>query len=229
MTMLKRIAVLGIVLLLPLTASAQIPVPRGAPGPSSVSGITVQGRGIARFSVKDVQFTAFTRGNADEASVIAALRAAGVENPVVGPPGPQISNGGPTVLRGTIRDVSAAKLDALRRAGAAYVSTHPGTAIDSVTFAAPAGTCAPHEDAARNAAIADARRRAQAVASMTGLTLQGVTAVYEVGGCPDTDVAGFNGPSSPFDLGTLTSSVALTEYVTFATAPAGGSLPRRPL
>lgn len=229
MTMLKRIAVLGMVLL-PLAASAQAPMPRSLPGPSSSSGITVQGRGSARFPVKDVQFNAFARGNADEASVIAALRAAGVENPAVGPPGPQISNGGPTVLRGTVRDISPAKLDALRRAAAAYVSAHPGTALDSVNFVVPAGACTPHEDAARSAALADARRRAQAIASMTGLTLLGVTAVYEIGGCPDTDaIASFNGPPSPFDLGTLTSSVALTEYVTFATAPASGSLPRRPL
>jgi Protein of unknown function (DUF541) len=228
MTMLKRFTVLGLVLL-PLAASAQIPVsPRGVPAAPSASGITVQGRGVARFAVKDVQFQAYAHGRADEADVVAALRAAGVENPVVGPPGPQVSSNNPTVMRGTVRNVTRAKLDALGRAAVAYMAAHPGATLDSVSFIVPSDACAAHEDEARNAAIADARRRAQAIASLTGLVIQGVTYVSENGGCPIV-ADGFNGPPSQLDLGTLTSTVVMNESVTFATAPASGSLPRRPL
>ncbi|HTD32353.1 MAG TPA: SIMPL domain-containing protein, partial [Candidatus Elarobacter sp.] len=201
MTMLKRFTVLGLVLL-PLAASAQIPVaPRGAPAAPSAAGITVQGRGVARFPVKDVQFQAYAHGSANEADVLAALRAAGVENPVIGPPGPQLSANGPTVMRGTVRNVTRAKLDALGRAAVAYMAAHPGATLDSVTFTVPTDACAAHEDEARNAAIADARRRAQAIAALTGVAIQGVTYVSENGGCPLTG-DGFQGPPSQLDLGT---------------------------
>ncbi|HEX3466294.1 MAG TPA: SIMPL domain-containing protein [Candidatus Elarobacter sp.] len=226
--MLKRGVVLGLVLLLPLAASAQVPIPPRAAAPSGGGGISVQGHGTVQFAVKDVQFTAFARGNADEASVIAAMRAAGVENPAVGSMSAQISRGSPTILRGTVRDVSQAKLEALGRAALAYATAHPGVAIDSINFSVPTAACAPHEEAARSAAIADARRRAQAIAALTGVTLEGVTGVYELGGCPpETDRS--QGPPGPFDVMSLTSFVTVTEYVTFAIAPASGSMPRRPL
>jgi len=84
--MKMRLAVLAIVLL-PLTAGAQGgPVPRVA-GPG---GITVQGYGFVRVAAKTVQLTAQVRGMIDEANALAALRAAGVEDPVIGPNGSRI-------------------------------------------------------------------------------------------------------------------------------------------
>ena len=229
MTMLKRIAVLGIVLL-PLAASAQVPVtPRNIPGAlSGAAGITVQGRGAVRFPVKDVQFIAQAHGDADEAAVLAALRAAGVENPAIGPAGPQLYANASTTLRGTVRDVSRAKLESLGRAAAAYMLAHPGTRLDGVNFSVPNEACAPHEQEARAAAVADARRKAQSLAALTGMTVEGVAAVSEFGGCPGP-TENFQGPQGQLDLGTLTSTVVITENVTFVTAPASGSLPRRPL
>lgn len=222
--MLKRFTVLGLVLL-PLAASAQVPA-RVLPG-TPPAGITVQGRGVARFPVKDVQFVAYARGNGDEESVLSALRAAGVENPSIGPGGPQMSANSPTMLRGIVRDVSHAKLDALRRAAAAYALAHPGVVLDSVLFSMPSDACPPHEQEARAAAIADARRRAQALAALAGVALEGVVGVSETGGCPPVET--FAGPQSALDLGTLTSNVVMTETVMFAIVPASGSLPRRPL
>jgi len=228
MAMLKRIAVLGLVLL-PLAASAQVNVPRNGPGAlSAAMGISVQGRGAVRFPVKDVQFVAQARGNADEAAVVAALRAAGVENPVVGPTGSQLYGNGSTTLRGTVRDVSRAKLESLGRAAAAYMLAHPGATLEAVTFSVPSDACAPHEQDARSAAIADARRKAQALAALTGVTVEGVAAVSEFGGCPGPTEF-FPGQPGQLDLGTLTSTVVVTENVTFTTVPASGSLPRRPL
>jgi uncharacterized protein YggE len=131
-------------------------------------------------------------------------------------------------MRGTVRNVTRAKLDALGRAAVAYMAAHPGAALDSVSFTVPSEACAAHEEEARGAAIADARRRAQAIAALTGVVIQGVTYVSENGGCPLTS-EGFNGPPAQLDLGTLTSTVVMNESVTFAIAPASGSLPRRPL
>lgn len=227
--MLKRIAVLGIVLL-PLVASAQVPVPpRNFGGAlSAATGITVQGHGAVRFPVKDVQFIAQAHGDADDAAVLAALRAAGVENPVIGPTGPQLYANASTTLRGTVRDATRAKLESLGRAAGAYMLAHPGTRLDNVSFSVPNDACAPHEQGARSAAIADARRKAQALAALTGVTVEGVAAVSEFGGCPGP-AENFQGPQGQLDLGTLTSTVVVTENVTFTTAPASGSQPRRPL
>jgi hypothetical protein len=231
--MFKRCAVFVLVLL-PLAASAQsqVPVPRAGPGASAPQGIAVQGRGVVRYPVKTVTFIAQTRGNADEAAVLAVMRAAGVDDPVIGPAGSQINNGPQTMLRGTIRDVSRAKLDRIAHAGMAYALAHPGTAIDSVNFFAAADECAQHEQMARAAAIADARRKAQALAALTDVALDGIVAVGESGGCPAAGEAPsqpFGGGNIPFDLGTLTATISINESVTFATVPAATPARRRTL
>ena len=230
--MLKRCAAL-VLMLLPLAASAQtLPTVRPAPGAAGAQGIGVQGRGVARFPVKTVTFVAYARGNADEPAVLAAMRAAGIDDPVIGPPGSQIGNGSQMMVRGTIHDVSRAKLDRISRAAAAYMIAHPGATVDNVNFTAVADDCAQYEQAARAAAFADARRRAQAVAVLADVTLDGVAAVNEVGGCPlaaEPGMPPYGQGGLPFDLATLTATISVTESVVFAITPAPAPARRRTL
>jgi hypothetical protein len=218
--MLKLSAVFALALL-PLAAGAQsvAPLQRVAPGAGGLQGIAVQGHGLVRYPVKTVAFFAQAQGNADEPAVLAAMRAAGVEDPVVGPMGSQINNSPQTALRGTIRDVTRAKLDRLAHAAADYVRVHPGTSVYSVNFFAAADGCAQHEQDARAAAIADAHRKAQAIAALAGVSLEGIAAASELGGCPatgDVPMQGFGSGGLPLDLGTLTATISITENVTFA-------------
>ena len=105
--MKMRLAVLAIVLL-PLAAGAQ-----GGPAPRfpGAGGITVQGSGSVRIPVKTVQLTAQVRGVVDEANALAALRAAGVEDPVIGPNGPRIGqrHAGAGARHGSRRDAREAR------------------------------------------------------------------------------------------------------------------------
>jgi uncharacterized protein YggE len=218
----KRLAVLAIVLL-PLAASAQVP-----PRVPSAGGITVGGSGSVRIAVKTVQFTAQARGVADEANALAAMRAAGVEDPSIGPAGARIGNGTQVLVRGTVRDVSAAKLQRIEAAAAVYMAAHPGAAVENVAFSPRLDDCATSEQTARAAALADARRKADAIAALAGVAIDGVAAVNETGGCPATGPEPGYGPG-PFDLGTLTSTVIVYEYVTFAISANAGPARRRPL
>lgn len=220
--MKKRLVVLAIVLL-PLAAGAQ-----GAPRFPSAGGITVQGSGSVRIPVKTVQLTAQVRGVVDETSALAALRAAGVEDPALGPNGPRIGTGTQMLVRGTIRGVTRAKLDRIGEAAVAYMAAHPGTSVDNVVFSPRLDDCAPSEQSARAAAFAEARRKADAIAALAGVSIDGVATVNESGGCPTMPDSGFGGPGQ-FDIGTLTSTMVVNEYVTFAISPGAASTRRRPL
>src|ERR1700736_1264458 len=94
--------------LLPLAASAQAPIPSIRPptAQSGPLGIYVTGQGAVRYPVKSLRFNAYTRGNVDEASVLAAMRAAGVDDPTVGPAQSVVGPNTPILVRGTLRDVS---------------------------------------------------------------------------------------------------------------------------
>src|ERR1700736_2323066 len=156
--MVTRFAVLALALL-PLAASAQpmqIPIPARSAGGVAAAGITVQGHGTVRYPVKTVSFIAQARGNPDEAGAVAMLRGAGVDDPVLGPIGAQMYNSPQTTLRGTIHDVTRAKLDRLAKAAADYVRTHAGASVDNVNFFTTSEGCVAHEQEARTAAVADA-------------------------------------------------------------------------
>jgi hypothetical protein len=230
MMMKMRLVVLALVLL-PLAASAQAPPAQPAPFrvPGSAGGITVSGHGSVTVAVKTVQFIAQARGLPDEAGALAAMRAAGIDDPVVGPVGPQISSGNQAVLRGTIRGVTRAKLDRMGEAAASYVRAHPGSSLDNVVFSPVLDDCAASEQTARAAAMADARRKADALAALAGVSIDGVAAVNENGGCPiTTDRNRYGGPGD-FDIGTLTSIIGVYENVTFAITPGTPSTRRRTL
>ena len=233
MMMTKRFAILALVLL-PLAASAQapvrMPVVGAGAGTTGVAGIAVSANGSARFAVKNVSFIAYVRGPADEAGALAAMRAAGIDDPVIGPVGSNVSFSGPgvTSVRGTVRDVTPAKLQRIGEAAAAYMRAHPGSAVDNVNFFPRLDDCAAHEETARKAALAEARRKAQAIAELTGVTIEGVFSVAESGGCPVSSDGAFTG-SGPFDVSTLTSTIAVYENVTFSIAQGGNNVRRRTL
>ena len=219
--MKKQLAFLALVLL-PVAASAQAPpIPR--PG-----GISVTGYGSVHVAVKMVQFTAQVRGVVDETNALAAMRAAGVEEPAVGPYGARVGNGTQVLVRGTVRNVTHAKLDQIGVAAAAYVAAHPGTTIDNVVFSPRLEDCASSEQTARAAALAEARRKADAIAALSGVSIDAVASVNENGGCPTAPENPFNGPGQ-FDLGTLTSTITIFENVTFAISPGTASTRRRTL
>lgn len=226
---MKKLLAVAALVLLPPAASAQVPILRSGM-PAAPGGITVQGHGAVRYPVKTVQFSAQVRGAADEAGVIAAMRAAGIDDPVVGPAGAQLSRGNQSVLRGTIRDVSRAKLDRIGAAAAQYIAAHPGAALDGVNIFATPEECAAHEPGARSAAWDDARHKADAIAALTGVSVDGVAAVSEAGGCPygiDPSMGGFG--SAQLDLARLTAYVTVIETVTFSITTATGPVRRRPL
>lgn len=219
-TMIKRVAIL-VFALLPVGASAQalpVPVRTGPP-----AGITVVGHGSLRVPVQTLQFTAFTRGDVDDAAVLAALRAAGVVDPSIGPAGASVSSNAGTVLRGTITAVTREKLDRIAHAAADFVHQHPGSSVDNVTFAPRLDDCSKPEQAARTAALADARRKAQAIAALSGLSIGGIDAISETGGCPALPDGPPAGPGLPFDLATLTTMIAVYDTVTYAIAPPNGA------
>ena len=222
--MKTRLAILAMILL-PLAASAQgAPAPRG----SGAVGISVQGVGSVRVPVKTVQLTAQVRGVVDETSALAALRAAGVDDPVLGTNGPRIGSGTQMLVRGTIHGVTRAKLDHIGEAAVAYMAAHPGTTVDNVMFSARLDDCAQPEQAARAAALADARRKADAIAAATGVSIDGVATVTENGGCPATGESGYGGQGQ-LDIGALMSTIVVYEYVSYAISPGTASSRRRPL
>jgi uncharacterized protein YggE len=225
---MKRLFAFTALALLPLAASAQVPLTRPG-GPAVTGGITVQGHGSVRYAVKTLQFNAQVRGSADESAVLAAMRAAGIEDPVVGPSGSQFFRGTQSMLRGTIRDVSRAKLERIGEAAAQYLSAHPAVALDAVNFFPTAEECTGHEQAARSAALSDARNKADAIAVLAGVSIDGVAAVGESGGCPfGLDLSmGQYGPGL-LDLAKLMTAVTITETVTFSITTQTGPSRRRP-
>ena len=223
---MKKVLALLSVLLLPVAASAQV-VPRVL---GLEPGITVQGHGTVKVPVKTLAFVAFARGNVEEKAALAAMRAAGILDPSLGPAGSTIGRGNQSsMLRGTITGVTEEKLEKIGLAAADYARQHSDVTIENISFAPRFDDCAANEDAARAAAFADARRRAQAVASVAGLSLDGVVAVSESGGCPTIpDGPQIQAAGQSLDQGTLTATVTINETVTFGVAAANGAR-RQPL
>lgn len=218
---------------LPLAAGAQImPAPPRlpmvvGPSPDRVAGISVSGRAVVQVPVRDAAVVAYARGDFDTNAALAALRAAGVDDPKIGPPDGMISAHSPAVLRGIVRNVTMKKLEDLQRAGVQFAAAHPGVAVDNVRFTArpSADACARAEEQARGQAFADARRRAQAIASLAGAVAGPVLAASESGGCPA--LAG-DGPEMSLDVSTMTTPITVFENLTFALTTADAAK-RRPL
>jgi hypothetical protein len=198
---------------LPLAAGAQTPLP-GAPAPAPPApGITATGKGISTAVVTTALVRVVASGVTDPTGLNDALRAAGVEalTPDRGRPLPA---GVPlTGIRGRIPNATRDRLDAVAAAVRRYVDTHNGTSVVDLRFYGPASDCPAIEQRAREAALADARRRAAAIAEMNRASLGAQTAVAETGGCPQ---AGPMGGAFSIDVSTMSMRVAVQETVTFA-------------
>jgi uncharacterized protein YggE len=188
--MLKAFALLTLLAVLPLTARAQT-----VPPPRPVSGITVVGHGEVPMPVRQV-------------ALIAAVR--GVEQTVV-------SSNTPATVRGVVRNLSAARLEQVRKAANEFVRGHPGVQIDSLRFIPALTGCEPFEARARRIALAEAHRKAAAVASAAGAVLGSVRAVSESGGCPVlTELrSAYGGWPEWFNLGALSATIGVYETTTY--------------
>jgi uncharacterized protein YggE len=214
--MMKRLLAAALAAIVPVAANAQ-----AGPPPRPVAGITVLGHGAATMPVRDLAFVAIVRGNVDDADVVAMLRGAGVEHPTAGIETAQFNANTPTVVRGVVHDVSAARLEQLAKTAGAFVRAHSGATIDSIRFVPQLSGCDAVEESARVVALAQARRRAAALAAASGAGLGAVVRVSEAGGCPSSDENRAPYLASPdwFAMATLTATVSLYETVTFAITP----------
>jgi uncharacterized protein YggE len=194
----------------------QGPVLRGPAIPvndaTRAGGITVYGSGVSEVVVHTVNITAYVRSvNGNPADVLAAMRAAGIESPGIGPGTAFISANTPLMLHGTIRNATRERLDAVGRAAAAYVLAHPGTAVDSVQYSGVPDDCPAIEKRAREAAFTEARRRAESIAVVAGVIAGPPTNISESGGCYN-----FNVNAAPLDTETLTMRITVNETVMFS-------------
>jgi hypothetical protein len=176
-------------------------------------GITVYAMGTSEALAHDVNVVVYVRGGTGtDTEAIAAMRAAGIENPTVTSPSYIVNANSSLALRGTIRNVSHEKLDAIGKAAFAFAIAHPGTNIDSVQFFGTSMDCPAVETQARVAAFAEAQRRARAIAALAGVKIGTPTSVTENGGCIT------NGQTSnfPVDAVTFLMRVTVNENITYS-------------
>lgn len=195
---------------LPMAAVGQTSIaPKDPPPP----GITATGKGVATASVTTALVRVIARGVTDEAQLLTALKSAGVEDASLDKGG---SNGyGAIAVRGRLSNATPAKLDAITQAVRTFAQAHPPTPLLDVHFYGPAADCPAIEQRAREAALADARRRAGALATSARLRLGDQVAVAETGGCPQV---GPSGGANAIDATTISMRVLVNETVTFAIA-----------
>lgn len=176
----------------------------------ALPGISVFGSAQVRIPAQQVTISALAPGFSDSAEVLAMLRGAGVERPSLSAFVGFATN--QAVLRGVVRNVSRAKLDALTDAVVQYVHAHPGAAIDNLQVYTSISGCMTREESLRAHALADAHRRAASVARDARAVLGNVIAVNESGGCSTADsILG-----APVDVASLTATLGVTESVTYA-------------
>jgi uncharacterized protein YggE len=212
---MKAIASISTVLtlaFLPLAIAAQ-----STAGPP-VQGITVRGAasdaGVVRVAAVNV-YVRGIEGNQDE--WISVMRAAGVENPVVVAGAVQGAPRATHTLRGTLGPATPANLMAIQAAVMTFAKTNAGAELIGVYFFGDNTECPAIEERARAGALADARRRAQAIAAVAHVSLGAPVVVDESGGCPRTGPAG---GGYVVDPRTMTTRIPVVETVTFAIASA---------
>ena len=203
---MKRIFAILILAGLPLAAASQT-----TPQTDLMAGIRATGRGVATGTVTSALVRVSARGVSDGNDFLAAIKSAGVEDAALdlGTAG----SGSMMFVRGRLPNVTRAKIDAVTAAATEYSRTHVPVLIAEVRFYGPAADCPTIEQRAREAALTEARRRANAIASASNQRLGAQIAVREDGGCPQV---GPSGGANALDISTLSMRVIVDETVTFA-------------
>ncbi len=196
-------------------------------------GITVTGRGIANAPADHMRVTVRLYANPNSGSnlgdvadaVVSAMHTAGIrdahsELPLAGSFGPNVA---PSIV-GTIDHPTREVVEGLARATTAALPDRATKSNVNYNIAQliSSDDCGPAETRAQQAAIADARARAQRVAHASGVRLGDVVAVNEgstflPGGCPTSPdrVTGFAGAYTD-PLGALAVPITVNATVTFA-------------
>jgi uncharacterized protein YggE len=204
------------------TALAAILIPAAASAQATrSSGISVQGVGIAQGVVHTVRLNVTVRGieNLDQ-DFVAAMRAAGVADGALVTP-QFIQPGVQRMFRGTLHDATHERLMGIDRAMQSFAATHRGVTIDGTQYFGDAADCPALEMRARQSAYEDAKNRAQAIASLSGVSVGATTNISENGGCASSiqqinAVSVYGAPAGfPIDIQTLTMRVTVSESMTF--------------
>jgi uncharacterized protein YggE len=209
-------------------AGAQ-PLPLRSQGTPATAdfGITVQGHGSVHVRPDSLRFTAFlpspgpkvTRSayDAGVAAIVAALRKDGVADAgtSAGLNGVYLgANGGAQMIVGSLRTPTRERAMSIYTDAAAAAAPYPAV-VANIQFTYGVDDCAPVEAKALALAIADARRRAEALAQASNVKLGGVINVTEVQ-MGDTCRLVPDNPATQGVTGDVSASLAVTTTVTFA-------------
>src|SRR5271166_2670346 len=210
-----RIALLLLVLSLAGAGAESAQLAREAPR----DGITVTSRATVRVPADGIRFEvnlSGSLGDADEDAVLSSLRAAGVESPQMIYPS-IVSANSPTIVRGTLRNPTRERVEALGKAALSLLAAHPNLKLQTLGAAPFLDDCAKAEEQARRQAFDDARRRASAIAALAHVSAAQILSVTEISApaCAPSDgrPAGFVQNGIERDPAVY---VAVTESVTFA-------------
>ncbi len=191
------VSVVACVVVMSASASAQ-PVPMtSAPLPAPSPGmyvrqtstilpllqITVQGRSVLRVPADGVRVEAFVNGisdAADEDTIVARLRAGGLESPQILTPSYFGNQNSPTIVRALLRRPTPQRIDALAKLAASILAERPGLKLQNGNLVPFLDDCNGAESKLRRAAIDDARRRALEIAQAASVTLGQITSVNEL-------------------------------------------------
>jgi uncharacterized protein YggE len=150
--------------------------------------ITVSGRGVVRVHADVLHFDATlvpanlrqpTSSDVDGAAeaVAKALRDAGVSDASTGFSGNVVN--GPRLVSGSLRKPTREAVDALVKRGNSAAAPFPGVTLQNIAFNLSVDDCGGPESRAQDAALGDARARAERVARAAGLRLGPIVAVNE--------------------------------------------------
>ncbi len=229
----RSIVLTALILARPLAVDAQVV-------PAAANGITVVGRGVVRVRADELHFSATLfpspsrvqtapapSADVDGAAeaIAKALRDAGVADASAGYPGGfgSLNTTGRTVT-GTLHKPTRDGVSAIVKAGNAAAAPYANVTLQNLGLNFSVDDCSAPEVRAQDAALADARARAERAANAAGVRLGAVVAVNEALGLgsaacatrPDSQVSIGQRPEGDAALGDVFITIAAT--VTYAIA-----------
>ncbi|HEV3086500.1 MAG TPA: SIMPL domain-containing protein [Candidatus Elarobacter sp.] len=235
-TILAAAAVLALLPAAGLAQNAPARIVVGPNGQSVVAGVGVQGRAQVRRHADALRFNAYlapqndTRSAESADKLVAALKANGVADAQLQPPGPFIGPNNGLVVTGTVRNPSDARL---RELVTKVSAATPGVLIQNLSYAPFLDDCSADEQRAIVAAFEDARRHAALAAAAARVTLGEVVAMNVFSGssgCPAKPGGFVAVNQGPRDAGVPTDVIIdASVNVTFAIAGPQDGARRRPL